>query len=390
MIILYVIKDFTTELLSIFQYPILLVSFYFFRIFLKDGSGIVIGVTEISKLLYLYGKVIPSAKKVCLDENRFYDLDYDYKLKRGNKFVFLVKRFIYGPILLAYLARKSNLFIYLWSTGFLLNRKYDFIFLKSNSKKIVNIFLGDDIRSPKRLKEVLNNLEQNGFLNDFGIENPYYLSDEYDKKKKSLAELSDKYAHVCFSYPVDQASYLRSTQYPTPYIFSKESFRRSDLKFADKKLKILHAPTNSLIKGTVFVREAIEKLQNNGYDFEYNELINVPHSIVIKKLQESHIVLNQFYAFIPGMFGIESMANHCAVLMSADSTIEYVMPKSSKDAWMLTRHWEIYDNLKYLFDHRDEIKGYADRGYSFVKKNYEEEKVNLYLKKVFKENGIEF
>lgn len=37
---------------------------------------------------------------------------------------------------------------------------------------------------------------------------------------------------------------------------------------------------------------------------------------VLNNLKNSHILLNQFYHFVPGLLGIEGMANHCAVLMS--------------------------------------------------------------------------
>lgn len=385
----YFIKDVSIEFLSIIQFIILAVSYLVSTILFRSADGVVIGVTEISKLLYLFGKVIPSATKVCLDENRFYNLDYDYKLRRGNRLIFLFKRLLFGPVLLAYLSRKNNLFIYLWSTGFLLNRKYDFIFLKFIDKKIANIFIGDDIRSPILLKNILKDLNYEGFLESYGIENPFYVSDQYDNKKKSLAKLTDDYAHVCFSYPVDQASYLLCKQYPVPYISLDQNFSHSELKFLDKKLKILHAPTSSIIKGTSFVREAIKQLKADGYDFIYKELINVQHDVVLKELESSHIVLNQFFAFVPGMFGIESMANHCAVMMSADPKIELNLPKSAKDAWMITRYSEIYDNLKYLLDNPREVKKYADQGYAFVKNNYSEENVYNYFKKIFKKNGIE-
>ena len=85
----------------------------------------------------------------------------------------------------------------------------------------------------------------------------------------------------------------------------------------------------------------------------------MPNQVVLEHLKSAHIVLNQFYAFTPGLFGIESMANHCAVLMSADPNIETGLPQDSKDAWMITKYWEVYDNLKYLLDNPEKIKYYA-------------------------------
>jgi len=130
------LKSILVEVLSIFQYLILFLSSIFFKIFTKNQNGVVIGVSEISKFLYLYGKVLPDAQTVCLNENKFYQFNYDYQISNSNKLLYFLKRLIYAPILLAYLSSKNHIFIYLWSTGFILNRKYDFYFLKRNHKKM--------------------------------------------------------------------------------------------------------------------------------------------------------------------------------------------------------------------------------------------------------------
>ena len=82
------------------------------------------------------------------------------------------------------------------------------------------------------------------------------------------------------------------------------------------------------------------------------------------------------------------MANHCAVLMSADPSIETGLPQDSKDAWLITKYWEVYDNLKYLLDNPEKIKQYADRGYDFTYKHYTYEAASEYINKVLKDNGV--
>jgi hypothetical protein len=137
------------------------------------------------------------------------------------------------------------------------------------------------------------------------------------------------------------------------------------------------------------VRAAVKKLQEDGYDFDYKELINVPNQQVVSELRDSHIVLNQFYGFAPGVFGIEALANHCAVLMSADPDIETGLPQLAKGSWMITQYWKIYDNLKFLLDHPSEVKKYADTGYEFALSNYTYENASESILNVFKENGID-
>jgi hypothetical protein len=382
------------KLVSFPQFLMLIVVYHILKLVVQKQKGCVIGVTEIAKSIYHYGHLFKNSKTVCLDSNKYYILKYNYSIvKLQGRFGYLLyglKRIIYGPFLLAYLACRHDVFIYFWSSGFLLDREYEFQFLKKKNKKIITIFNGDDIRSPSTLREKLNELEYDGFLDYVGMAIPYYLSKGYEKKKKHIAALSDKYADLCFSCSIDQASYLTSKQYFPPYAYDIKSFNRNDDKFdKNQTIKILHAPSHPLVKGTPLVRAAIKKLKLDGYRFEYKELIGESNTKVLKELGSSHIVLNQFYAFAPGLFGIESLANHTAVLMSADPDIETGLPQDAKGAWMITKYWQVYDNLKFLLDNPEEIKKYADTGYDFALNHYTYEKTSEYLHQVFKENGIE-
>ena len=378
------------KLVSFPQFLILIVVYHILKLVAQKQKGCVIGVTEVAKMIYQYGHLFKDSKTVCLDSNPFYSLKYHYSIVKtqgpSGYLLYGLKRFVYGPFLLAYLACKYEVFIYFWSSGFLLDREYEFQFLKRKNKKIITIFVGSDIRSPGKLREKLNELEYDGFLDYVDA----YISKGYEEKKKRIAALSDKYAVLCFSCSIDQASYLASKQYFFTYAYDIKDFNRNDDKFdKNQAIKILHAPSNPFVKGTPLVRAAVKKLKLEGYSFEYKELIGVANTKVLEELGSCHIVLNQFYAFAPGMFGVESLANHTAVLMSADPDIETGLPQDAKGAWMITKYWQVYDNLKFLLDNPEEIKKYADTGYDFALNHYTYEKAYEYLHQVFKDNGIE-
>lgn len=386
------INNYFSSVFLLLQIILLNISYFIFKLIcLKKNQNIswVIGVSEIASMLYFISNLFKHSISVCLDKNFYYKLSYDFSINISNKYLKFIYRIFYGPILLGYLANKNSHFLYIWNTGFLIDREYEFKFLKSRNKKIICIFLGDDIRTPKLLDKYMKRLNYDSYLDYVKLQIPSYLSKDYDNKKKKIAEISDKYSDLIFNCSVDQISYLKSKQFFIPYMYDKNDFNKNDDKFVDiKKIKILHAPSNPFVKGTPLVRAAIKKLEIEGYNFEYIELQNMPNEMVLEHLKSSHIVLNQFYAFVPGVFGIESMANHCAVLMSADPSIETGLPQDSKDAWLITKYWEVYDNLKYLLDNPEKIKYYADNGYEFTYKHYTYEAAGEYLNKVFKENGI--
>ena len=371
------------------QFLIFIVANFFYSRNNISEKKIVIATTEVAKMLYMLNKAIKNSTSVCLNQNRFYSLEYDYYCKSKNKYIDFMYRIFYGPFLFAKLVNESDVFIYLWSEGFFIDREFEFKYLNSIGKTIVCIFMGDDIRSPKLLLEFYKKHLLDGYVEYVAQIDKNYLSTDYENKKNKIADIASEYSKIIFSCSIDMPSYLKNYQYFFPFLYDKNDFNKNDDKFVDiKKIKILHAPSNPFVKGTPLVRATIKKLEIEGYNFEYIELQNMPNEMVLEHLKSSHIVLNQFYAFVPGVFGIEAMANHCAVLMSADPSIETGLPQDSKDAWMITKYWEVYDNLKYLLDNPEKIKYYADNGYEFAYKHYTYDAAGEYLNKVFKENGI--
>ena len=100
--------------------------------------------------------------------------------------------------------------------------------------------------------------------------------------------------------------------------------------------------------------------------FDYRELIGVPHEEVLAQLRSSQIVANQFYAFVPGVFGIEALASRTAVLMSADPALEPAIAPGAEGAWLVTTSTEVYTNLKRLLDEPETVRELAAQGYDWA------------------------
>ncbi|CCQ10291.1 hypothetical protein PALB_11560 [Pseudoalteromonas luteoviolacea B = ATCC 29581] len=379
-------------LASFTQRILLLVTYYLCRVFVtkKNTLDWVLGVEDIASMIYLLGKALPNAKTVCFNNNRFYQYKYDYELPIKTGFLARVIKAVYGPILLGYLANKSKNFWYIWTTGFLIERQVEMAFLKSIDKKIVCHFGGDDIRSPRLMKAFCAEKGLDTFIDYFGAGHPFYLSDSYEAEKMKAAEIADTYADVVFSAEFEQISHLKSKQYYNPFLYDPAKFNFNPEKFTDlSRIKIVHAPSNPLVKGTPLVRAAIKKLQMEGYQFDYVELINVSNAQVLEHLRSAHIVMNQFYQLIPSVFGIEAMANHCAVLQSASMHLEPNQPQGDEYSWLETSYWQVYDNLKFLLDNPAEIERYANGGYEYVANNLAFDIVAKRVKRVLNENGFE-
>ncbi len=331
----------------------------------------VIGVDEEVGVIYNLSKVLTPSISVVFKKDSLYSHDYTHVIQMRNLYLSYILRIFIGPIFLGYLLNKYRNYIYIWETGFLLNRDFEFKLQKENDNNIVCLFIGSDIRSPLLLKKFLNSKKLDGFLDYLATQRKNLFSTDYELNKRELAESADRYADLVFSAPIDQFSYLNKKQHFYPYPFDDKKFIRNPNKFlCMDTIKIVHAPSNPLIKGTPLVRAAITALEREGYHFDYIELTNVPNSQVLSHLESAHIVLNQFYTFLPGFFGIEAMAKNCAVLMSADSNIEASLKNGIPDPWLVTSYCEIYENLKYLLDNTDRIKYYADNGFEYALSKY--------------------
>lgn len=332
----------------------------------------VVGVDEIASMLWRVHQAIPYSTSVALTEHSFYAYHYTYTstLTNSSRINYLFRIF-YSPWLLGRLANTHYGLIYVGPSGFLYDsagqREFEFAFLKKHGLKIVCYFTGDDIRSQVLMKAVEDQLGFNTIASATAEEVPFFFTEEYERQKRQIAFVADRYADAVFSWTTDQISYLTKNTHRFTYAYPDEFFTSNFEKFNDlSQIKIIHAPSNMKIKGTEFVREAIERLHAEGYQFEYTELKKVPNEEVLAALSQSHIALNQFLGFLPGVFGIEAMAHGCVMLCSADQNLEPELPAGANEAWVVTRGDQIYTNLKKLLDNPHELKGQAQRGFEWT------------------------
>lgn len=64
-------------------------------------------------------------------------------------------------------------------------------------------------------------------------------------------------------------------------------------------IRILHAPSNEVVKGSALIRETIKRLVDRGYPIEYAEISGKPHSVVIQELNKCDFVIDQLYSDTP-------------------------------------------------------------------------------------------
>jgi hypothetical protein len=359
---------------------------YVLKIGFAPRKNWAVGVDELAAVVHNISAALEDTVSVSLSRHPFYTFAYDYTLPAQIKCRYLryIVRIVYSPILLGYLCHRVNGFFYVAGSGYLLaefdGRRREFSFLKSRGLKVACFFCGSEIRSVRLMNQLSKDMGRDTISTYQSIAVPGFDAEHLECSRMRLAASADQYADHIFNAPVDQVSYLRRVVHPFLYFYPDTGFRRNDRKFADiRRVKVVHGPSSPLIKGTPLVRAAIKKLHMEGYDFEYRELIGVSNRVMLEALADAHVVLNEFYAFTPGQFGVEAMASHCALITSADERIEKTLPTGANAAWMVTEYWNIYDNLKCLLDNHTLINQYADAGFAWASENcsYQKSAVRL-------------
>jgi hypothetical protein len=331
---------------------------------------------------------IPNSYSVNFTEESVYGFAYDYRFrtKRSTSWWRWAERVLGGPMLLVRLMNQASGFIYVGSTGFLLDgadfREFEFAYIAKKGIPIVCYWCGSDIRSVQRMHELERQTGMPNISTYMGERGAIYETQEWDNEKRAIAEVANRHASAMFSNTVDHLSYLTKGTEPFLYFLPDNPMPNPD-KFDDlSHLVLVHATTAPSIKGTALVRAAVAQLRSEGYRFEYVELIGVPNATVKSELARAHIALNQFYGFSPAVFGVEALAAGCVVMMSSDEHVETDLPSGSNECWVVTKHHQVYTNLKRLLDDPSQLKEIAERGRAWAEKNAMREASGLRLKRV--------
>ena len=328
----------------------------------KNDDGLIIG-RETANLLSAYSNLFQYFS-INIDKNKFYKNNYSIDLSSYPKFI----KHLILPLIYPIILRKFSSILFFSSGSFFISndgREWEFCKAKESGTKIICIFVGSDIRSLKLTIEHNNSLGLDHWSNYINDDSTIEYSDEISK---SLSNASNLYADIIFNSKKDQLSYIKNCFMP-PMPVSRNRFLTNNKKWDDVSLiKILHSPSAPMNKGTQMVLSAIKKLEIDGFKFQFKLLSGVPQDQVLRELDAAHIALNEFYAYVPGIFGIEALESNCLLLTSASQNLEPDLFDGCDEAWVPTMYYEIYDNLRFCLENIHQSKRIANQGTKWAKK----------------------
>ena len=212
-------------------------------------------------------------------------------------------------------------------------------------------------------------------------------SGKMDKIRQKNIIKASKYADHIFALNPDLMHFLpaKKTSF-LPYTIAGWN-EISPVSFViDKKIKIVHAPTNRIAKGSDYILRALNNLKKK-YPIELNIVEGVPNSQALKLYRESHIIIDQVLIGWYGGFAVEAMkmGKPVAVFIREEDLrfIPSQMVADIKDAVININPFNIEEVLgKYLED-TSLLKKKAEASMEYVNKWHDPLSVAGVVKKIY-------
>lgn len=186
-------------------------------------------------------------------------------------------------------------------------------------KRVIMHFVGSDIRNPQYLKEKNKNLQ------DFLSGESLNLPPKSDAIQKKLVQTAVKYANEIIVSTPDLLEIIPTATY-LPVVLDIETvlpcLENTNQDFQSDKIKILHSPSGFGLKGSDYVHNILEELQEefreeielvipgknqkNVYSMTRYELLNT--------MREVDIVIDQLLIGWYGLKSVEALVAGCVVL----------------------------------------------------------------------------
>ncbi len=314
---------------------------------------ILIGTENIAGWMSLYKmgfeKLGHEVKTAVFSKNKFYEHDYDYDLfdlylqklngksikrykllsriiRKVNNYLIKVKYRIFVKRII----NDADLLIYMW--GCFHPDMSDLMYAKSKNKKVIALFVGSEVRYwPAFEKEFdVTEWDFSPFLNNETIEN-----------KIKYIRMCEKFADYIYSVP-DQAG-LQCR----PYFHIQVPVSPVETVLQSKKnnvLKVIHAPSQPIKKGTDIIEKTLNRLKDEGLEFDFISTREMSHLDLLGMLSEADILVDEIVLHGPGGLSFEAMMRGCAVATRfyKGSHGSFNPPVLNIDAK------NIYDQLKFL------------------------------------------
>jgi len=254
----------------------------------------------------------------------------------------------------------------------------DLDLLKLFNKKIVFVFLGCGERDPE-------------FDINKNIGGPCNICTDIPKQEKSLCnqreekrsliQYFEEKADFLFA-DYDLFGFLKHPEKAHPIYVPVEDTRKKNLmnKFVNGKIRIVHFPSNPLLKGTKQVLTIIDDFKKKypeKIEFYYPKE-RISNETVLRELEQSHILLDEFNLF-HGVLAVEALARNVIVICRIDKQFLELRPTLPI---VNTELKDLKKTLSELIMDIDKMKDIAESGNNYYQKFHSYDSVGNYFAEI--------
>ncbi|MBM3175506.1 MAG: glycosyltransferase [Chloroflexi bacterium] len=207
-----------------------------------------------------------------------------------------------------------------------------------------------------------------------------------DALKKRRAEKFGRYSHKMFAISPDILRFLpkHADLLPCPRVDLSQW--QPVKKKVDKRLVIVHSPTNRACKGTKYILDAVERLKvKSAHEIELILAENIPHSKVHELYRQADVAVDQLLVGWYGGFAVEMMAlGKPVVCYIREEDLKFIPPQMKKDLPIINANPEtVYEVLEHLVVERDGLLSIGERGRAYVERWHDPVKIARKMKQTY-------
>lgn len=256
---------------------------------------------------------------------------------------------------------------------------FDFFLFKIFGKKVICHYLGNDVQGFSTSVANYKWTNMPGFL---GNNNPK----KYDNRIKNRLKIETRFADLQIVCAPIYSEFVPNSLV-VPLALNLNNFKYTPKQLSYRPI-VSHAPTNRGFKGTDYIQDAVSRLFNEGYDFEFRLIENVTHEDLKKELELCDLFIDQIMAGWYGTAAIEAMAIGRPVICSIRKSYFENIDFAEKIPILHADPDIIYDVLKEALDNKVNWPELGLKSRTFIEEIHDDRKVVNKLIELYKSIGI--
>jgi glycosyltransferase involved in cell wall biosynthesis len=261
---------------------------------------------------------------------------------------------------------------------------FDVWLLKKLKKAIVVTYQGDDARQGKRCKELFE-------ISPVDALGEEYYNPKSDNMKKKRIEKFSRFADKIYALNPDLLYVLPASAQFLPYAhinLTDWKPKESDSSVKNRLPIVLHAPSSRKTKGTSYILEAVNQLQNEGIQFKFEIVEGVSNEEARRRYEKADLLIDQLFGGWYGGLSVELMALGKPVICYIRESELNLIPNGMREDLPIINATTktIYEVLKYwLTTGKSELQEIGRNSRKYVEKWHDPKKIAARLKKDYEE-----